>query len=438
MSEPLIIPSHKEIISYYSNTDILKEMLNIAQGREVACATADGRYFKRPDMIVYPRDIIERVKNGAVSFHCSVESWSSPMAITTAMKNIDELRIAWDFIIDIDSKVRFEHAKIAARMVYEFLNDFYVKPTIKFSGRRGFHIAIASNAFPQKVNMKSINVQYPELARLLSNFVAENIKARLMEELAHYEGGYGALTSLLPSIKELSPFEFVDIERNWGVRHLFRMPYSFNEKSWYISVPIDASRIETFDIKDACHKNVKIGAAFMRNADDEAIELLDAALSWAAKIGYGASERTEAIKTARAFTKKIPEEFFAPCIRQILNGLAEGRKRSVFTLISFLRNMNWTPEEIEAKIREWNARNRPALPEQYIRTQLKWHLRQARLLMPANCRSELYYGSIGICNREEGCKNNPVNYALSKYKKHLNSKEEISKAKKAGRKRTTH
>ena len=65
-------------------------------------------------------------------------------------------------------------------------------------------------------------------------------------------------------------------------------------------------------------------------------------------------------------TKKVPEEFFAPCIKKGLEGLEDGRKRFVFTMVNFLRCVGWPYEDIEVRLKEWNKKNQEELREIYI------------------------------------------------------------------------
>ena len=117
----------------------------------------------------------------------------------------------------------------------------------------------------------------------------------------------------------------------------------------------------------------------------------------------------------------MPEELFPPCMKLILAGLKDGKKRSLFSLITYLRNMNWSQEDIEKKISEWNARNGSPLTQRFITTQLKWHFRQSRMLMPANCNSGMFYDDIGICKPDEICEakaiKNPVKYPFRMMRK---------------------
>ena len=414
-----------EILRYYSRPEIQNTILNFSKEREVVGSLMDGSYLNRPDTLLYPKDILERVKKGVVAFHCSVEKWVSPMQLSTnlSQKEMDNLRKSFDFIIDIDAKVKLEHAIIAAEVVYNFLKDLDVKATIKFSGRRGAHIGIAAEAFPETIDFKKISNRYPEVPQTLAEFIAEKAREQILESLINFEGGVASLVKCLPSISELSPYSFIDIEKGWSNRHLFRMPYSLHPKQWLVSVPIKIGDLKNFKIEDAKPENVKTDVEFLSNKEGEATELLLQALDWKSR------QPKEVIKSVRIGQKSktpVAEEFFPPCIKLILNGLSDGKKRSLFSLIAFLRNMNWSQEDVEKKIREWNMKNSIPLPERFIKTQLKWHFRQNRNLMAANCTSELFYDNIGVCKPDRTCNlkgiKNPVNYPFRLMRKNKLSK----------------
>ncbi len=418
-----------KILKYYSNPVVQKEILSIAKNREVVGSNEEGSYLKRPDVLLYPKDIEERVKKGAIAFHCSVEKWSQPMqlSVNLSQEELNNLRKGFDFIIDIDAKVKLEHAIIGSRMVYNFLKDLGVKPTIKFSGSRGFHIAISSEAFPNKIDFKETRTRYPEIPQAITGFIIEKTREHILEEMIAVEGGVAALINTNPSASELTPSPFIGIddgtylpkkepkyvdnfaglEKGWGNRHLFRMPYSLHPKYWLVSVPLRFEDLKDFKLEDAKPDRVKTDVKFLINKKEEATELVLKSLDWKAK------QPKEIIKpkTMRRKSKTpIPEEYFPPCIKLILKGLSDGRKRSLFSLATFLRAMNWKQENIEKRMREWNSKNFQALSERAIKTQLKWHFRQSRELMPANCYSHLFYVSIGVCKPDQYCQKNPVNY----------------------------
>jgi len=409
-----------EILKYYSRPEIQNVMLEISKEREVIGSLMNGSYLSRPDTILYPKDIVERVKKGAVAFHCSVERWFNPMQLSTNLnqKELDSLRKGFDLIIDIDAKVKIEHAIVGAKVIYNFLKDLGIKPTLKFSGSRGIHEAISYEAFPEKIDFKETNKRYPEIPQTITEYIREKIKEQLLEELIALEGGVSSLVKTVPSISELSPYAFVEIEKGWGNRHLFRMPYSLHPKKWLVSAPIKIESLNNFKIENFRPEKIKTGIEFLVNKKEEATDLLIKALEWKSK---QPKEVVKEVKIGIKTKKPILEEFFPPCIKIILNGLKDGKKRSLFTLITFLRNMNWKQEDIEKKIMEWNLKNPQHLSERFIKSQLKWHFRQNRTLIPSNCNSILFYDNIDICKADKICDlkkiKNPINYPYKLMKK---------------------
>jgi len=332
------------------------------------------------------------------------------------------LRTGWDFILDIDAKGKLEHAKIAASIILEFLKDIGVRAGIKFSGSRGFHIGISHNAFPKKIDYKETKTLYPEMPRAITCFLRDKINDYLLDELIKEEGGVASLVKSVGSVSSLSPYMFVDLEKEWGSRHLFRAPYSLNEKTWLASIPI--KNINKFNIEDMKPEKIKTYRQFLSNKDEEATELLVAAADWIGKIKKQKIQKTEKRVSIK---NRIPEDNFPPCIKHILLGMSDYRKRSIFTLASFLKNMNWSDKEIETSIQEWNEKNKP--PLRGISNQIKWHLNQNRKLLPANCGSELFY--TGICSPDSNCNNlkNPINYAFRLWKNNIKLKKQVNNKK---------
>ncbi len=417
-----------DILEYYSRPDIQQAIATIAQDRELVGATREGAYLKRPDVVLYPRDVLEKAKKGAVAFHCSVEHWSSPLAITNSNQN--ELRKGWDLIIDIDSKSKLEHGKIIAGVVINFLKDYSINPTIKFSGRRGFHIAVADKAFPKEVDFQSTAKRYPDIPRAVCAFLKEKISDAALEALTSFEGGMAALTKDL-KVENLSPYNFVEIEQNWGSRHLFRAPYSLHDKTWLVSKPIRLFKLNAFQPELASPAKAKVDAPFLESKELEATELLTDSLDWAARnmkkeIVQQRPKRLSSIKTP------IPEQNFPPCIRLIVAGLGDGKKRSLFTLVNFLRSVNWTDEQIENFVAEVNKRNQPPLPGRMVTSHLRYHSRKQGV-MPPNCDNKFYYDDFGICKPDQLCAlkkiKNPVNYAFkSMIKASKNNKNVANKS----------
>jgi DNA primase catalytic subunit len=415
-----MLPNRQQVIEYYSNDAIVKELLKNAKDREVAGAFMDGTYDKRPNIIQFPSDVIQMARKGITSFHLSVEHWSNPMAITT--ENYERLRTGWDMLIDIDSKLGIDESKTAAVLICNLLRKYGIRNFgMKFSGRRGFHISLSSRMFPKEIDFTPVEKKYPEVPRIIAGFIRHKIRDDLLKELVKSKGAAGLIEILGDSPSELDPFYFVEVEKDWGSRHMFRAPYSFNEKTWRVSVPLNFASLKNFAVEDAEYDKVLSNShpEFFLGEKEEATDLLMDAIDWFA------ARKKEEIKTEKKplikWEKKVPEEIFPPCIKYILAGLEDGKKRSVFTLTSFLRMMNWTPEEIEERLIRWNEANKKPLMRNVLVAQMRWNQTNERT--PANCFNDQFYKSFGACQPDEFCikmnskkVSNPMAYPFRKMK----------------------
>lgn len=406
--------SMKQIYDYYNS--VADSLVEFSKDREIGVRFRDGGFGKRPNVLLYSQDVLEMVKKGATSFHGSVERWRNPMGLKgVSRREYDSLRSGWDMVLDIDSNLDLQAAKLAVKRIKKFLDGYGINPSLKFSGSRGFHIMIPFEAFPKKVNFENTEKLYPRLPKVLASFIRERIEDNLMEDLKSI-GPVSELVSQLDHYPdEATAFNFVEVEKDWGPRHLFRLPYSLNEKTWLVSVPLSFSDLDEFKKEDAVMDNIKPDKIKFRSKEGEASNLVVDAMDWFSKN----KEEKEAKKKKRKgkiTTKKIGEKLFSPCIKEILKGLPDGRKRSLFVLINYLSSLNWSWDEIKQKIWEWNEKNDPPLGENYIKTQLLWFERQNRSVLPPNCDNDTYYKSFGICKPDKKCKKikNPVVYSLKK------------------------
>ena len=406
--------NRQQILEYYSREEIVNELIKNANEREVAGAFIDGSYDQRPNILQFPNDVVQMARKGVASFHFSVEHWTNPMQIIR--EKYQDLRIGFDFIIDIDSKLGLDEARIAAEMICSLLEKYGIKNYgIKFSGRRGFHICLPWESFPKEIDYKPLATLYPRVPRILAGFIREKISESLMKELIKRKGAKELMDILEEPPDKLDPFYFVEVEKDWGNRHMFRAPYSLNEKTWLVSMPISKGQLKAFSPEVAKPEMVKIGEGFFKGEENEAENLLIEALDWNAMQEKVSKEKP---KRMINWEKRVPEEFFPPCMKLILSGLSDGRKRSIFTLTNFLRMMNWSWTEIEEKVMEWNKKNKQELPRNIVLGQLRWN--QSNQMNPANCDADLFYRSIGICRPDEICKaggkliKNPINYPFRK------------------------
>lgn len=416
--------------NWYSRESVQRAILEAAKNREVVSVFSDNSFGKRPNVLQYPSDILQAVAEGCVAFHGSVERWKNPMQLDVSMsrQDLDNLRTGWDLIFDPDVN-DFEIAKIVVKQIVEALKDHGVKSYgIKYTGGKGFHIGIPFEALPEKINLRPTRFLYPEVMQKIIEYIKWYIGDNLKEELLRL----GTLDDLSKRIGKplseikctggLDPFKVVSIDV-FGSRHLFRLPYSLHEKTLLVSLPLTPKKLERFKKEQANPREVSVEEVFLkvRTSLHDAEGLVVEALDWATK--YFKQPRLEFPKVKKFVrTREISERYFPPCVKAILNGLSDGRKRSVFILINFLRNVGWKPEKIEKRLVEWNEKNMPPLRANYIRSQLRWHFRQERILLPPNCNNPQFYSDFGVCNPDEICGGdegikNPVNYPFKKMRR---------------------
>jgi hypothetical protein len=205
------------------------------------------------------------------------------------------------------------------------------------------------------------------------------------------------------------------------------MAYSLHEKSGLASLPIDPKKILDFEKKLADPKTLKISEfIFLERegaAEGETMQLFLSSFDFAAKkqIDQQRKESGKKIFDQKNMTEKdyeeiqkeTPEELFPPCIKQLLSGLKDGRKRAVLILINFLSSVGWSHERIEERLKEWNEKNPEQLRENYIQGQIRHHKQQNKKVLPPNCDNKMYYADLGI--KCEACKaKNPVSYVRRK------------------------
>lgn len=405
------------IKEYYLQDDIVEEMVRVANNREFAPTYPYG-YGKRPDAVNMPGDFRNFVERGAIAFHGSVEHWKNPHLIDT-VSDPDDLRTGWDLIMDIDCDEDMLYAKITARELVDELEAFGIDNiSVKFSGNRGFHVAVRGEAFPDRVEGKPISNWYPKLPRTIVDYLRDRLRDRLRELFLEQDASLREMMEDENS-EDLNPYMVCDIENNWGDRHLFRMPYSVNEKSWLVSLPIATDEIMGFvKEEDAVMEEVSVEKTFLKEYEDgEGTKLVVEALDWWAQHRDEEEEESSYSGEFDIPDDAIPEEHFPPTIHNILEGLEDGRKRALFILITFLAHCGYDWDSIRGTIHEWNERNDEPLGDTYIQTQINWHQRQDEPLLPPNFDSNGYYQDMQVYEEDPLTENvnNPVSYAFAKH-----------------------
>lgn len=393
---------------YYSNPEIQKAIFEFCKNRETIPRYFEG-FGKRPDSLEYPGDVFEMVKKGATSFHCSEEIWSNPMKISTDMneEQLNELRIGWDLLIDIDSKY-LDYSKIMAELIIKMFRFHGIKNIgVKFSGSKGFHIIVPWKSFPKEVNGVKTSDKFPEWPRIIVKYITEKIKSQLVEKISGLESpnkyirDFHASKEVIPDLILVSP------------RHLFRTPYSLHEKTALASIVINDNEISKFDMKDANLMQIKIRDFMPDSKEGEAKELLVSALDWDKENNPEKEEKKIIGNFKPVKLSNLSENNFPPSIRKILEGLSDGRKRGLFILINLFRSVGMEKDEFEKRIEDWNKKNKPPLKQGYVLAQMKWSYRN-KIVPPPNFNTD-YYKGVGIIPTEEELRyKNPVNYVVKK------------------------
>jgi len=432
--------------SYYSRPEVKRAILEVSKDREVVTVFRNGSFGQRPNILQYPADIDQSVKEGAVSFHGSVERWDNPMNLKSGMlkEMLDRMRKGWDILIDLDVP-DFDIAKMTAAHILKALKDHGVSSTsIKFTGGKSFHIGVPFESLPKSINMRPTGEMYPDAAKKIMEYLKWYTNEPLRDAFMDIDDPGGIAERIgkpLPEIiseEGIEPFKVVDMDI-FGSRHMFRLPYSLHEKSLLVSMPIRVEDLDNFEKSMAEPESVKVDVKFLERKVErsDGHALVMEAFDWASKYMKEDERVFSKEQTRKKRMMKVAEEDFPPCVKKILKGVSDGRKRSIFILINFLGNMGWKPDEIEERLYKWNDNNYPPVRVNYIRSQLRWHESQSRELLPPNCNNKNFYCSFGACEPDpictqgsrvaEGAKvepcspsitiKNPVNYAFRKMKR---------------------
>ena len=413
---------------YYSRPEIQEVIFNFSGNREVVPSFMMESFGKRPDSFQYKGDLFELVRRGATSFHCSEELWEDPLKIKTGMseEELNNLRIGWDLLVDIDSKY-IDYSKILADIIIKMLKFHGLKNIgIKFSGSKGFHIIIPWKSFPKKIYNNKSSDMFPEWPRILTNYIINQTKKPLIDEISNltkpnkYIKDFEASEQVMPDLILVSP------------RHLFRMPYSLHEKTALASIVLSHNEILNFELKDADPMKLskdKIKNFYPDSEEGEAKELMMQALDW-----HKENNKDEGSEKKKFDYKPIKlinfsDAYFPPSIQKILKGINDGRKRALFILINLFRSISMERDELEKRIDDWNKKNTIPLKSGYIKAQLTWSYRN-KIVLPPNFDKD-YYRGVGVVPTEEELRfKNPVNYIVKKSLLHNKENSKTSKFKK--------
>jgi len=424
--------NYREILAYYSREDVQAALLATAKDREVAGVFMNGSFGPRPSVLAFPNDILAMVKKGVVEFHCSLEHWTNPMAIKTDnYQAYEKLRMGWDLILDLDCEDT-EHGKIAVKVLLGALRKHGIRSaSLKFTGGTGFHVGIPWASIPDTIDYRPAAGMFPELARdmglYLREFMREELERKLLKRYMPDQLAEAVGRPLGEILKGdcFDPYKIVDIDPILiSPRHLFRMPYSLHKGTGLVSRPLlSEEQIDGFSREQAKPESTRALRGFLsKGSPGEAEFLIAEAAGWSAR---EAKEERKRIAKKEVVQDAVPLELAPPCIKNIMKGLADGRKRAMFILVNYLASLKWKWENIESLLMKWNEKNSPPLQLNYLRTHIRWHRaqpRQSGTKPPPNCSKEGWMAGIGVCQPDATCGGkkktikNPVNYPLRKMK----------------------
>ena len=405
-------------LRYYKNSYVADLLLSFSKDREVSVRYGEA-FGKRPDILRYPSDVLEFAKQNVTSFHVSEEHWHDPLMLsnTRGRAQLDKLRSGWDLILDVDCN-HFEISKLCTHLIIEFLRFHKVKHIfVKFSGNKGFHVAIPWTSFPRVVGETLTSDMFPEYPRAIASFVSDHVYKALSDHLIKQHGLAGIREMVGDIFIEggrIKVEDFIDIDTILlASRHLYRMPYSLHEKSGLISLPIPCDMVLKFE-RSMAHPEKFIAplAGYLEPGDGDATELLRSSIDYVAK------KPREIKKFKRSFEVKdpVPEDCFPPCIKSILQGINDGKKRALFAVTTFLAEVGWSSEMIESLVNEWNAKNPTPLRDAYVQGQLRAFNTSKRT---PKCKNEGYYLALDVCKPDSLCRTigTPSQYAVQRMRR---------------------
>lgn len=405
---------------YYSRPEIQKAILEFAKNREIGLRY-DGYFGKRPGVLEYLSDVKNAVKEDIFSFHMSEERWENPLLLGNDKLSDEERsknRVGWDLILDLDG-IDIKHSKIVAKIIIEFLQGLGIKNiSTKFSGNKGFHIGIPFEAFSKEIiGIGETRLLFPEAARRMGSYLIHELGPKFSNAILEEEGSIEKISKkyniemdkILTKDEKSNYFNYLELIEIDTIlissRHLFRMPYSLNEKSGFVSIPIRNDLIMDFEKfiakphkvdpdKKKDFEFLKYDESHGKDADillikayeDDYTEVISSLISSKKK-----SEVSFEIK------EKIDIKDFPKTIQFALNhDFTDGKKRAIFLLLTFLTSVNWDIKNIEELLYSWNDRQSEKLKKNYITAQISWFKAQGKKISPPNFDNANYYESIGI------------------------------------------
>lgn len=224
-------PTYGEIKQYYTRNDILEFISDAAAARKVILSFKD-------EPTIYNEGESPAISSANISTlreHINAEfarmlpeqthSFEDPLQAYPSFHFMTkgEEGDPWDFIMEADCP-GWRRSFVDVRGVVEILHSYDVPLIMKFSGHRSLHLIIPREAFPEQFRDRPIGQVWKDVENGLRSFFSRHALARQ----AHGTGG------------------------------LLRLPYSLNENTGMVSMPIYYEELEAFRPWESFHHLVTI------------------------------------------------------------------------------------------------------------------------------------------------------------------------------------
>ncbi len=210
-------PTLGEVKEYYARADVLAFLNYACKKRKVIFSFKDEPSLRseahtsplEPQNIEHLRQIImEGVEDKMRGMADDARPHAYPSFHGMTDKDGDTIS---DFVMEADCQ-GWRRSFVDVRGAIEILNNFHVPYIAKFSGHRSLHVMIPREAFPEEFDGAPIDQSWKSLVSNLRSFFGEYAKVRY----AHGTGG------------------------------ILRLPYSLNENTGMVSLPIGYEELDDF------------------------------------------------------------------------------------------------------------------------------------------------------------------------------------------------
>jgi len=240
-------PKIGDVLAYYGleRDDVARAIFRYGQDRRVTVTNepaslggAKGQNgFQDPgDLVSMAKRLLEGDDNTVPkkypAFHGTIAKYAKEF-ITKAQKGAD-------VVIDIDVKDNFREAFKQGRKVLDFLDSYSVPYRMKFSGGSGPHFIIPYEWFPKSL----LNGNFAKTHQMVFQTIVSRSRAGNVDGSFTLHG------------------------------HFYRMPYSLNEHTGLVSLPLTREQYVDFTPSMAEIQNVQIDESWFLEPDETVKEAL--------------------------------------------------------------------------------------------------------------------------------------------------------------------